>query len=78
MIKNYKIIVKENKKAIADWDSSKFEATDDYYGISSHSCNKDDCINFVKGSILHAVAHSFSDKVPDALTIIFVVIEKKI
>jgi len=76
--KKHIITVTENKD-IPDWRiSERFEAIDDYYGISCFGSKKDECINFVKGSILHAIAHGYPDYsvVPDELIIKFEIVEK--
>jgi hypothetical protein len=75
MIHKYNIIVKENKDW-HEWSDDRFLAEDDYFRIACESAKKEDCINFVKGSILHALAHQYVDKVPDVVTIEFTVIEE--
>lgn len=56
-----------------EWSEDRFEAKDSFYGIECCSSNKDKCINFVKGSLLHAVANGYSNEIPDNITIEFVV-----
>ena len=75
MLHEYNIIVTENKNW-HDWMDDRFTAEDDCYHIRCESSNKDDCINFVKGALLHAMAHLYGNKVPDVVTVKFKVIEK--